>query len=323
MDKEFGGYFGLELRTGAGYHSGALALNSGRNCLYYLLQVRNLNKLYIPYYICPAILETLQKIGVNFDYYSIEPNLEPSFQQALKAGEALLVVNYFGFKDALVKRLATIYRSGLIVDNSQAFFAKAHADCDSFYSARKFFGVPDGAYLYSPFCAYEPEELIEDISYKRMEHLLRRIDEDAASGYPAFQENEKLFCSQPVKKMSRLTRALLADIDYSRVKATREKNFQYLHDRFGKRNELDLAPFIENLNGPMVYPFLIDKEGLRERLIEKKIYIPTFWPGILENLKKDSFEYRLVKYLVPLPIDQRYHSQDMKEISAILDKELE
>ena len=38
--------------------------------------------------------------------------------------------------------------SNVIIDNAQAFYSKHQDRAYSFNSARKFFGVPDGAYLF-------------------------------------------------------------------------------------------------------------------------------------------------------------------------------
>ena len=49
--KEIGGYFGLEQFAGREYHEGLIAVNSARNALAYLLRVRNIQKLCIPYFL--------------------------------------------------------------------------------------------------------------------------------------------------------------------------------------------------------------------------------------------------------------------------------
>ena len=64
----------------------------------------------------------------------------------------------------------------------------------------------------------------------------------------------------------------------------------------------------------MVYPFLNNKRGLKEKLIENKIYVATYWKEVKERVNTDSFENNLVDYLIPLPIDQRYNLEDMKYI---------
>lgn len=146
--KEIGGYFELELNKGKEYHCNAVRLNSGTKCLEYILRAKAYKKIFIPYYTCEVILRQCKKLGLDYEFYSIDFNLNPVFEKEVKGDEVFLYTNYFGIKDATVKNLAFKLKN-LIVDNAQAFFSSHIEGIDSFYSARKFFGVPDGAYLYT------------------------------------------------------------------------------------------------------------------------------------------------------------------------------
>lgn len=142
-----GGYFELELRKGEHYHPQALRLNTARNCFEYILRAREYKKVYIPYYTCEVMLEPVSKLGIEHEFYHINEHLEPKETLKLKVDEAFLYTNYFGLKQKCVEKLAGIYGKQLIVDNAQAFYAPRLNEIDTFYSPRKFFGVPDGGYL--------------------------------------------------------------------------------------------------------------------------------------------------------------------------------
>ena len=64
----------------------------------------------------------------------------------------------------------------------------------------------------------------------------------------------------------------------------------------------------------MVYPYYCHKEGLRQHLIDNKIYVAKYWPNVEEWAGKDSVEADLAEYLIPLPIDQRYGKEEMDYI---------
>ncbi len=131
--KSIGGYFELELPHGKEYHSQAIALNSGRNALEYILQVRGYKQVYLPYYSCDVLLEPFEKLGVDNRFYHINANLEAEFQSSLNSDEAILYINYFGLKQSHVEALAQRYGKHLIVDNTQAFFAQPIDGIDTFY----------------------------------------------------------------------------------------------------------------------------------------------------------------------------------------------
>ncbi|MCK4823908.1 hypothetical protein KA005_49600, partial [bacterium] len=102
------------------------------------------------------------------------------------------------------------------------------------------------------------------------------------------------------------------NISYSNTKKRREENFLFLHKRLRNINALEINT--GNLKGPMVYPFMIEKEGLKEWLIENKIYVATYWKNVFDWVSEKDFEFNLAKYLIPLPVDQRYEKNDLLKI---------
>ncbi len=65
--------------------------------------------------------------------------------------------------------------------------------------------------------------------------------------------------------------------------------------------------------GAFAYPFYVENGiEIRKALAQKKIYIPTLWPNVLDDMPKDSIEYDYAANILPLPCDQRYSIDDMK-----------
>lgn len=313
MDKAIGGYNQLELRSGEHFHKDALRLNTARNCLEYILRVRNYKKVYVPYYTCEVILEPFNKLGISYDFYHIDNALDIKDDITLNEGEAVLYTNYYGLKQHSVERLAAKYGSRLIVDNAQAFFAPRVKGIDTFYSARKFFGVPDGAYLYID--EELNEELEQDVSYDRMQHLLKRIDLSAEAGYADFQQVEHELCNQPIKRMSKLTEAILGSVDYAKCASVRRNNYLELEKQLADSNGIHLELSFEDV--PLAYPYLTDDVGLRNRLISRRIYVPYYWPNVDEWAGNGVLETLMANNILPMPIDQRYDVEDMSRIINI------
>jgi hypothetical protein len=307
-----GGYFGLELRNGVEYHGSDIRLNTGRNALEYILRSRKYSKLYLPYFTCDVLLQPLARTGTSYEFYHIDNNLEPSFEFArIKDDEGFLYTNYFGLKDKYISALHEKCPN-LIVDNAQAFYALPLQATDTFYSARKFFGVPDGAYLYTnkPLDV----QLKKDVSYDRFEHLLRRIDIGAENGYPFFVKNDNLLGNVPLLTMSTITRSILSSIDYRGIAEKRKINYHYLHSALKMQNQLSLE--LDN-QVPMVYPFYATPV-LREKLANNKIYTAAYWPNVLDWVPKKSLESDLASNIIHLPIDQRISVKELDEILNIV-----
>lgn len=315
--KPIGGYFELELPNRGGFlHDDGVLLNSGRNALEYVFRaLGDVKLLYVPYYTCDVVMEPILKLNIPCTFYHINPSLELDVLPSLNAGDYLIFTNYFGIKDEYVKRLADYYGSQLVVDNAQAWFADPIEGVSTIYSPRKYVGVPDGGVAYCP--KHLDESVFEqDYSYERCAHLLKRIDLSPSDGYADFKATSKKLVGQPIKRMSKLTKAMLASIDFESVKSKRRENFEYLHKHFCETNLLDL-PSLDSFACPMVYSYLVNGASLKQKLIEKQVFVATYWPNVLEWCKPQGWEYELADKVAFIPVDQRYGMEDMQRIIII------
>lgn len=316
LRSHIGGYFELELREGESFHPSAMALNSARHCYEYILQSRQYQRVYVPYYTCEVVLHSMQKSSVSPVFYAVNEYLEPLVYPVLADNEAFLYTNYYGLKQDVVQNICTRYGKNAIIDNAQAFYAKPIPGIDTFYSPRKFFGVADGGYLYTD--CHIDRELEQDTSYHRMSHLLMRIDCGPEKGYEAFRQNSHTLIDAPILRMSRLTNRILSTIDYERVREIRLENFSYLHERLKGENSFSFAEY--KSSAPMVYPYWSTDCTLRQKLINNNVFVAKYWPGVADIPHCPELEKDLVENLIPIPIDQRYSQTDMERIVDLITK---
>lgn len=324
--ESIGGYFSLEINDKTELHHGALRLNAGRYALEYVLKARHYRKIYLPFYICDSVLQPIKRLGIEYELYHINEHLEPTIVFNLKDDEAVLYVNYFGLKNQFARLFCHTY-SNTILDLTQAFyceqgnkFVDKNIQCDTFYSCRKYFGVPDGAYLYTD-CILN-KELPQDISFERMTFLTKRIDYSPQEGYADFQANDNSLSTVGMRRMSRLTERLMRGIDYSSKANRRINNFLILDKELRDTNRFKWDMGYGAV--PMVYPYYIENGAqLRQKLIDNQIFCARYWPNVLKWCKKEEIEYQLTENMVCLPIDQRYGENEMNHIlNIILNKQL-
>lgn len=303
--KEIGGYIELDRYSLPMLHDGAVALNCGRNSLAYLIKAKKIKKIKLPYFMCDSVFEVCRKYGEEISFYHINGNFLPENIE-LADGEWLYLMNYYGQLDAkYILELKSKY-GRVIVDNAQAYFDMPLPNVDTLYTCRKFFGVADGAFLYTD--ATLDEELPTDESFERMHFLLGRFERTASEFYSENVANNHLFADEPIKKMSKLTDNLLHAIDYEFVKNRRTENFKLYHEKLGKINQLNL----KKVEGAFAYPLLVENGAeIRKKLQQKKIYIPILWPNVLNETDKNSLEYKFAENILPLPVDQRYGKEDI------------
>lgn len=300
--KEIGGYIELDTYTGNMLHDDGVKLNCGRNALAYIIKAKNIKKLWMPKFMCDSCDKVLSDNNVNVQYYSIGIDFKPTIKEW---DGWLYVVNFYG-------QLSNDYLNSLgdriIVDNAQAYFQEPIPRVDTLYTCRKFFGVADGAILYTDKLIRVEEQ---DESFNRMNFLLGRYERSASEFYAEYVENNHFFRNQPIKTMSKLTENLLHGIDYEEVRKRRTQNFSYLHEKLYYVNMLNLSlP-----DGAFMYPLYIENGAeLRKQLQTKKIFIPTLWPAVFNLCGEDELEYDMAKNILPIPVDQRYGIEEMEYI---------
>lgn len=310
--KPIGGYFELELPKFPELHSKAIALNGGRFCLEYILRCKHYKKVYVPYFTCDSAIEPIVKLGIPYEFYHVNKNYRIVEEISLNDGEALMYTNYWGLQNAYCHELVSIFGSQLILDYTQAFYSEPIKGIDTFYSCRKYFGVPDGGYLYTDVKA--DFEIVRDESYKRMDSLVKRIDLSPEAGFQDFHATSAEFHVMPIKRMSYFTKRMMNGIDYERVARQRIDNYNVLQRQLGGRT-------LNYGEVPMIFPYITEYgQELRKRLIESKVFVAKYWPNVDEWASENSQEVWMANHILPLPVDQRYGKEDMERIVKLINK---
>lgn len=131
--REIGGYLELDSYNGSIYHESAVALNCGRNCLAYLIETKEIKKLYLPYFCCDSVAQPYHKYGVEVERYHIGPDFRPIFGKVLGADEWFCIVNFYGqicnseieewkrkFDRVIFDNAGQIHNSGCCQEDSQS-----------------------------------------------------------------------------------------------------------------------------------------------------------------------------------------------------------
>jgi hypothetical protein len=251
---------------------------------------------------------------IPFEFYRIDSNFELTEIIDIKENEAILYCNFFGIKSTYVDYLILVYKDHLIIDNSHSFYNTGYPLNPSFTTARKYFGVPDGAFLYTP----------DNLNVKHIErntsistnHLVHRLIGLQTKAYNEFTTYEKSLDSR-VQLISILSEKILKTLDYNKIRDSRNRNFDQYKKDLGAINTLIID---DTASDCFCYPLLLEKSIPREKLYKKDIFIPTYWMDVIN--RKTSSIYKLeCDYslnILPLPIDHRYDSSDINRVIDII-----
>lgn len=318
--KEIGSFIELELPKGREYYfgdSGIARLNTGRAAIWHALRLTGTKTIWIPYYQCETVREFLYKKGVTIKYYHQDIDFSPTDLNPTEK-EAVLIVNYYGVMS--LTRMANIAKDykHVIVDNCQAFFSKPLTGAFNIYSARKFMGVADGAYVIGEGAERYVDEYRQCYSSDTAAFLLKRLEYGCeGKGYEARTLNEERVDTEDIMKMSLLTRAMLDGADYDRIRSIRRENFDIACELFGDINVLNPTLYYDEKTVPMVYPLVVEDDGLLQRFLNAKHFQGHWWKYITKELPEDAFEHWLSRYIIPITIDQRYGREELEYLRTI------
>lgn len=330
--KAFGGCIPIELPAPVKAEhrftrENSIALNSEFTALTVLLQHKEIKRLFLPYYISSSWEKSIERCAAaEILRYHIDCDLSPCMDELkdLAPDDAVMLVDHFGVcTDKISKHiqiLKELYGTSpyIIVNSSAAYFAPITIDDKVYqiYSCRKFFGVPDGAYLVgNDVLNFDVSQIAREVSYTSASANLVALELGEMSAYKSMQTNEQELVKNKTL-MSALSEKIMSTVRLEEVKEARMNNFLELHSVLSAYQKNCL--FSEELMvSPQCYPLMVDRD-IRSELKSEKIFAPQLWRKFLDNEYEGTAERYFTDHLLCLPIDQRYSTKDMQQMADII-----
>lgn len=313
--ESYGGFQPFEIRNTGLFYSEAeynlLKYNSAKVAIDKLILKNEIKRIHVPFYLCPNVCKEIEHHDLQVFYYKIDKDLLPIIDNNFMEGDWIYIVDYFGIMsnrmDGFIKE-QSCYE--YIVDNCHSFFHKPNVGSNYIYSCRKFFGVPDGSYLITDEIICEQGELSKAAEYAG--YLLTALESGTNASYIE-KKSVDSFLGQTYDNMSRLADEIMHSIDYEFVINRRKENTKVYEETFRGINKID----IEKDSIPYMYPLNFGKD-IKNKLIEKKIFVPTLWAQCGSEKYKGTWEYDLTENTLFLPVDQRYDREDIEYIISVV-----
>jgi len=308
--------------------------------------------LLMPDYQCWDVLSVFENIDKKFIAVNEDLKIEISdLKKFLKDKNlhGVVLIDYFGLTD-LEPYIECIKSARpdvlIIVDAVQAFLSivlseNLYKGADAVISSpRKFLPIPDGGLIVfknkKPKYNFPKNNLDDQISLYVSAAILKDVifkssfDDATFSCIEStylnlFDRHRKLF-DNDIGQISNLSLEIIKRTNLKSLAEKRIKNFKFISDAF-KDNKYEnfLTPLNKDFSGPgIIFPLRVNskhRDPLREYLKSKGIFCPVHWPilqGQIPQLGKSSM--LLSKEILGLPIDQRYHENDLMKIKKEIDK---
>lgn len=311
-------------------------LSSGRDSLVYAIRAYKIKKMLIPSYIEEDIIKQILKEGIIVKFYNINKNLNidlEDVEKKVKNFDSILIIHYFGFPHD-VKKIQQICKENnlIMVEDCVQSMLSSYDNKPlgsfgeiSFNSLRKFIGIPDGSIL----TITKKTKIIESTLHKKFvekrinaligKYLYLNKEKSHSHFYfkQAFIGSEKIMEKyEKPAPISTESLKILQRIDFSEMIKIRRQNFIYL---LSELESLALYKKLPTNVCPLGFPIIVkDRNKIKKKLIENKIYPPIHWPLSSKISKSFRDSWKISSHILTIPIDQRYNIEDMERIIEVL-----
>jgi len=318
----------------------ALFLNGGRACLSVIMEylcVNNFQRFLLPSYLCPSILDVLDRFSVKYTFYNVNKDFTIDLDDLLAkavGNQVIYFINYFGFQHSTdtLSVLRHLQSNGklLIEDNAQAGFPYNNIGDFCFNSMRKFCAV-DGGYMTTRNFTSSYLTLPEDRENHRLplireyRHLLRSY---LFHGRGSRTELERLFYK--AEQHYEHDNVILGDaeeqskiehLDWPAIKAVRRSNYEYFLDKIIDFPGITpVYPALQSDNMPLGLPVYVSGfscDRLIDLLAEDSISLTVHWDTLFTDprTRNDPCVIDMARHILTLPIDQYTSKSQLNFVS--------
>lgn len=325
------------------WDANGVLLRFGRDALGLLLnhgmKFRGWQRLWVPSYYCPEVIDYLINTGIEVRIYSKfilqgEQFLELS---EVQKGDVILVINYFGLDVEKPLLLDQYENVEIIEDHSHdpwsSWAWNSRADwCIA--SIRKVIPIPDGAVLWSPkgytiqeslhVIVERPIAALQKLSGMMLKRLYLEGESIDKNLYLHFIKlGEKEIENKEIVGITNLSKSIINNFPILRWREQKRKNYDQLISLLGDCQNISILKGAEqDLDTcPFSVVLVVDTSKRRKRifdyLISQSIYPAILWQvGKIEMKAPIEDNIDFSNRMLAIHCDGRYNREDMLKIST-------
>ena len=318
--------FKYKYYTPGGYHSVISIIEN--------LNINRQNKILLPSYLCPSIINAFRTYNVKYEFYKIDKNLKIDFEDLLNRVDndvkAVMIINYFGFPVLDFKgisRIKEIRGKGIriIEDAVHSFYSMIQSVGDYvFNSFRKNLPV-DCSILMSnvPMKLNSGKKWNKYLVKRNIGRMLRYFKLKYSVGWEKIyikliEESENDYTNKNMD-VNPVSVKLLNKFNHNIIAEERNKNFKFLLANF---KDIAVYKSIDNNIIPLGFPILIENRNkIKDKLINEKIFCPVHWL-MNDYINKSEYEdsYFLSEKILTIPISFEHNNKKLNYLKNKLEQ---
>ena len=288
-------------------------------------EMANGKKAMLPKYTCDTVIAPFQELGYDYHFFPVCNDLMIDIPKAKEIFSAhhpnLIVVHpYFGMDITKQEQdmLEEMHKSGceIILDLTQCLFSTMRLPFIKYYvgSIRKWFAIPDGAFLETTdemgIFGVENEEIVslQTKAMKLRGEYFQTGDTNIKDESIRLSHEVESLMTRPITphSMASVSKEILAFEDADIQQKIRTENYKRLYEGLKDVKDIELIADISRLTtAPLFFPFRVDDiSAMQKKLAKKAIYARLIWE------KEDR--------ILTITVDQRYDLSDMDRVVAAI-----
>lgn len=326
----------------------ALLYSCGRTAMASLLDfgMKELGwkRLWIPTYYCPEVVDTITATNIKICVYPDNPFDRAELPSMFESGDVVLVVNFFGLKNASEYEALFQAKVPIIEDHSHDPWSQWAQQSRADYvvvSLRKTLPIPDGGAIWSKTNAPVPQSppmagcnspgVFEKLEAMLMKSVyLNGGNIDKNEYLPLFQKSADTLAqntAEPTLRIlgiSKISAVVLRGFPWKEWRGQRQKNCSYLRDKIAEEKIKGVEIF--GSNSSVICPFSLlvlfndpaKRDRIKQRLMDQSVYPAVIWP--LDHKRfwwTDERSCNLSARMLSLHCDGRYAQADMGKVAEI------
>lgn len=305
---------------------------SGRTAIETVLNnIPSAKRALLPSYCCESMIVPFRKANIEVEFYDVYFDEKLKIQlEEYQDADIILWCNYFGFKIDRPDFTKFIENDGIVIEDiTHSFLSSEPYDTHSSYlvaSIRKWGPLLSGGYCGSTQDALrkvpvlEPAEEFISLKKEAMMQKKKYIEknENTTKDFLCkFAESNKWLADN----YSQLTidiesKNIFLNHDWEMNRKCRRDNARILYNGLKDCTNIQFLFHEDEMDCPLFVPVIIinnQRDAIRQKLIENKIYCPIHWPKPNDRCKSNLYDWEL-----SLICDYRYKEVDMRRIISII-----
>jgi dTDP-4-amino-4,6-dideoxygalactose transaminase len=289
--------------------------DSGRSSLRLFFRSVKSKKVLLPDFLCGVIIDILKSENITYSFYHINEDLTINKNSIDYNFDVFYFINYFGVIQNL-QHIQNIIQNKIIIEDNVFFYNfknRGFKHWFSFNSYRKITNLADGSLIKTNLDInkdlIENKNLFSKYKYnaKQIKYNYIFFNKKNEKEYlKLFERGEKLLDNQNyIGKISDKSIYLLSLYNENKIQDIRKKRFKKLLNEFEKycvnKKPKEYSFFVMKLN---------NRDKIRKKLFDYKIFLPVHWPKILDNILYDR--------LLSIPLFENYSDEEFEYIINVM-----